>query len=81
MDSIALLTSSRLTLVDSRVEDGLLKAGWAHTLGLTQPVERVTSADGRHEYAIQTPEFMQQLQSTAELFEPNDTVDFWIADG
>ena len=78
MDSIELLTSSRLTLVDSRVEDGLIKAGWAHTLGLTQPVEEVTSADGRHKYDVQTPKFMQQLQSNAELFESNDTVDFWI---
>lgn len=77
MDSIKLLQSPRLTLVNSVVENGLIKAGWVYSLGLLAPTELLEGGGQRHQVSI--PEFMQQDPSGGELFEAHDTIDFLLA--
>lgn len=74
---IQLLQSPRLTLVNCHVFEGMVRAGWCYTHGLLSPVERLVH-DGKVT-AVLTPEFMQQDPSGGELFEPNDTIDFVLA--
>ncbi|ESA38436.1 hypothetical protein N836_31340 [Leptolyngbya sp. Heron Island J] len=79
MAAIKLLQSPRLTLVNSVIENGLIKAGWVYSLGLLGSVEPV-QGDGQ-QYQVSIPEFMQQDPSGGELFEANDTIDFFLANG
>ncbi|MEM9806623.1 MAG: hypothetical protein AAF959_15220 [Cyanobacteria bacterium P01_D01_bin.56] len=78
MAAIKLLQSSRLVLVNCQIVEGIVKAGWAYTYGLLSPVESLEGSSKLIRVSI--PSFMQQDQVGGELFDPNDTVDFLIAD-
>ena len=58
----------------------IIKAWWAYTLGLLAPTEVLEDESG-NVVRVQTQEWMQSDRLGGELYDPNDTCDFYLADG
>ena len=56
----------------------IIQAGWVYTYGLLAPVERLTADDGAVVQVI-TQDWMQADRNGGELYDANDTCDFYLA--
>lgn len=77
------LINNRLALVNCShgfCPDGkpIIKAWWVFTLGLLAPVEVLTDENGNI-VSVATQDWMQSDRSGGDLYDPNDTCDFYLA--
>ena len=57
----------------------IIKAWWAFTLGMLAPTEVLTDENGVT-VSVLTQDWMQSDRNGGELYDPNDTCDFYLAD-